>query len=91
MSEDVTVAEKQSFHEAVTAVVNNHINAVGKENITDLHRLVIETVEEPLCKSVIEQYRGNQSAAAKALGVSRGTLRKQLNKYFGNRYFRLTE
>lgn len=34
----------------------------------------------------MERYKYNQSRAAKALGISRGTFRMLLMKYFGDKY-----
>ena len=44
-----------------------------------------------MLQAVMEKKRGNQLQAAKLLGISRGTIRKKLQRYFGTKYFRLTE
>jgi Fis family transcriptional regulator len=41
----------------------------------------MEEVERPLLESVMDYYSGNQSKAAEALGLNRGTLRKKLKQY----------
>lgn len=71
---------------AVRQVVNDYINTVGEENIHHLHELVLEQIEPPLLEMVIKKVNYNQSKAAKLLGLSRGTLRKKLMHYFGNKY-----
>jgi Fis family transcriptional regulator len=70
-----------TLSETVETAVKSHMNQVSIENIKDLYDLVICEVEEPLFRSVMEETRGNQSKAAYALGVSRGTLRKKLKIY----------
>ena len=40
--------------------------------------MVIQQVEQPLIKVVLQQTHNNQSEAAKILGISRGTLRKKM-------------
>ncbi|HAF87620.1 MAG: Fis family transcriptional regulator [Legionellaceae bacterium] len=59
--------------------------------ITDLYDMILSEIEPPLLQAVMEKRRGNQLQAAKILGLSRGTIRKKLHRYFGSRYFRLTE
>ena len=47
----------------------------------DLYQLVLNEIEEPLFRSVLEHTRGNQSKASELLGINRGTLRKKLKMY----------
>ena len=46
-----------------------------------LHAMVIGAVEKPLLEATLTQYGHNQTKAAKALGLSRSTLRKKLEQY----------
>ena len=48
---------------------------------TGLHAMVISEVEKPLLEAALEHSGYNQSKAAKALGLSRSTLRKKLDQY----------
>lgn len=75
-----------SLHMAVEQVVKNHLLSSNDKKIVDLYSLVIEEIEIPLYKSVLEHCRYNQSRAAHLLGVSRGTLRTKLKRYFGAQY-----
>ncbi len=47
----------------------------------DLYRMVIEQAEAPLFEVVMRECAGNQTKAAEALGINRGTLRKKLRQY----------
>jgi Fis family transcriptional regulator, factor for inversion stimulation protein len=47
----------------------------------DLYGMVISEVERPLFEAVMNHVRGNQSKAAKILGINRSTLRKKLEHY----------
>ena len=47
----------------------------------DLYDMVISEVERPLFEAVMNHVRGNQSKAAKLLGINRSTLRKKLERY----------
>ena len=46
-----------------------------------LYELVLAQVEEPLLQSVLTHTRGNQTKAARLLGINRNTLRKKLKLY----------
>lgn len=72
--------------ESVTRAVEKYLHEVEGYMPVDLYKLVLEEVEVPLFKAVIEYTRYNQSKAAIMLGVSRGTLRAKLRKYFDDKY-----
>ena len=42
---------------------------------------MITEIEVPLLEAVLARTRGNQSQAAKMLGINRATLRKKLERY----------
>jgi len=46
-----------------------------------LHAMVISEVEKPLLEAALQHSGYNQTKAAKALGLSRSTLRKKLDHY----------
>ena len=75
-----------SLSKSVELTVHNHLQVLNNKDIVDLHKLVIEEIEMPLYKAVIENCRYNQCRAAILLGVSRGTLRARLKYYFGDQY-----
>ncbi len=54
---------------------------VGDENITRLHGMVIDTVERTLIADILERTDGNQSLAAKLLGINRNTLRAKMKLF----------
>ena len=61
--------------------LNNYFANLNGHNPGELYDLVISEVEAPLFKAVMDYTRGNQSRAAKVLGINRGTLRKKLRVY----------
>lgn len=75
-----------SLRELVTHTVREHLLVLDDRHIVDLHKLVMEEIEAPLYKAVMEYCRYNQCRAATLLGVSRGTLRTKLQYYFGDQY-----
>lgn len=46
-----------------------------------VYDMVIEQVEQPLLRCVMEACGGNQTRAAQMLGLNRNTLRKKLSQY----------
>ncbi len=56
---------------------------LGAESVTSqsLDDMDLETVEEHLVRKALSRYQGNVSAAAEALGLSRGALYRRMEKY----------
>ncbi len=81
----------QSGNEALSAHIVNTVksyikNMSGKSGDLNLYQLIIEEIEAPLFRTVMELTRYNQSKAARVLGVSRGTLRTKLKRYFDDEF-----
>lgn len=71
----------------VVSVVKRYLSTVSsKDNKLNLYELVIDEVEAPLFRTVMEMTRYNQSKAARVLGLSRGTLRTKLKRYFDDEF-----
>lgn len=89
------IAQATSQEQGLQDIIYNLVNKFLAENkgnsINDLYDLILQEVEPPLLQAVMEKKRGNQLQAAKLLGISRGTIRKKLQRYFGTKYFRLTD
>ncbi|MDQ5883886.1 MAG: Fis family transcriptional regulator, factor for inversion stimulation protein [Pseudomonadota bacterium] len=78
-------ADSLSSH--VIKVVRNYLqNNPSKDAELNLYELVLEEIEGPLFRTVMEMTRYNQSKAARVLGVSRGTLRTKLKRYFDDEF-----
>ena len=63
--------------ESISGIVTNLVES-GSENLLETAR---ERIEKPLLVRIMSKVGENQSNAAKALGVSRNTLRKMLARY----------
>lgn len=86
-----TIKQEQGLQDMVYNLVNRFLTENKGKSIEDLYDMVLSEVEPPLLQAVMEKRRGNQLQAARMLGISRGTIRKKLQRYFGTKYFRLTE
>ncbi len=65
----------------VRTALRQYLHGLDGHDVHDLYRLVIEEVERPMFATVLEHTGGNQTMAAKLLGMSRSTLRKRLATY----------
>lgn len=78
---------QEALSEQVVRAVRAYLKAVNsKDNNLNLYQLIVEEVEGPLFRTVMEMTRYNQSKAARVLGVSRGTLRTKLKRYFDDEF-----
>ena len=66
---------------SVKTAVQDYLENVDAQLITDLYSLVLAEVEAPMLEVVMQKVRYNQSKAAKLLGLNRGTLRTKLKQY----------
>lgn len=71
----------QSFAASVQQCLKSYFTQLDGEEPADLYSMVLAQMETPLLKMVMRYTNGNQSKAAKILGISRGTLRKKLAIY----------
>jgi len=75
-----------SLATSVTHSVQRYFGELKGSEPVDLYKFVLEEIEIPLLKAVMEYCKYNQSRAAIMLGISRGTLRTKLRQYFDDKY-----
>ena len=78
--------EAHTLATTVESTIKTYMDSMDKDSISNLYELLMEQVEPALFKAVIERCKYNQSRAASMLGLSRGTLRTKLSKYFDDQY-----
>lgn len=66
---------------SVKEALNHYFTCLEGAAPANVYELVLKEVENPLIETVLKYADGNQSKAAKWLGLSRNTLRKLLAKY----------
>jgi len=77
----------EALTQQVVSVVKGYLSSMNSKDLNlNLYQLVVEEVEAPLFRTVMELTRYNQSKAARVLGVSRGTLRTKLKRYFDDEF-----
>ncbi len=73
--------QDQSLSGCVGQALDKYFSQLGGELPSNLYDMVLEQIELPLLRKVMDLTASNQSRAAKILGLSRGTLRKKLKIY----------
>lgn len=76
-----SAATEISLRENVAKVMQHYFASLQGEEPSNVYDFFLDEVEEPLLIVVMKYTRGNQSEAARMLGVSRGTLRTMLKKF----------
>jgi len=83
---NIVSRQKESLHEILFNKINNYLHSVDTKTLTNLQGMYLAEIEPPLLEATLEKTRFNQVQTAKMLGISRGTLRKKLTHYFGDKY-----
>ncbi len=65
----------------VKEVMRHYFANLQGEKTSHIYDFFLDEIEEPLLVAVMRFTDGNQSEAARILGVSRGTLRAKLEKF----------
>ena len=84
---NVVEQQNEALTQQVVSSVKNYLGTMNtKDGNLNLYQLIVEEIEAPLFRTVMEMTRYNQSKAARVLGVSRGTLRTKLKRYFDDEF-----
>ena len=71
---------KNNISKDVKSAVKNYITTVNSEKINNLYSMVWGSIEQELVNVALVHTRGNQSQAARVLGIDRITLSRILKK-----------
>ena len=77
----VKESNEQPLRECVISALEAYFSQLSGHPPTNVYRLVLEEMEQPLLQTVLKYAGGNQTRAAEILGLNRGTLRKKLKQY----------
>ena len=75
-----TAPQETSLEALVDMKLRASMNGVEKLDKGDIHAMVLEQVERPLIRFILEKTRWNQVKAADILGINRNTLRKKITE-----------
>lgn len=76
-----TVIQGTGLRECVEQALDQYFDQSKDKLPKNLHAIVLEVMEVPLITRVLAHTEGNQSKAAKILGLNRATLRKKMQQY----------
>ena len=72
---------KKNLPDNIDTLLDQYFNDLDGDEPTSIYEMVINTIEKPLLLYIMNKTEGNQSKAAKMLGLNRNTLRKKLKQY----------
>lgn len=72
---------KKNLSDNIDILLDQYFNDLDGDQPSAIYEMVINTVEKPLLLYIMNKTEGNQSKAAKILGLNRNTLRKKLKQY----------
>ncbi|MDQ7003431.1 MAG: sigma-54 dependent transcriptional regulator [Ghiorsea sp.] len=73
--------EDDTLSGAVHRCIGRYLDQLGYVDVQGLHRHVLEQVEPPLLKLVLDKAEGNQLKVSEMMGLNRNTVRKMLKHY----------
>ncbi|MDO9309245.1 MAG: sigma-54 dependent transcriptional regulator [Deltaproteobacteria bacterium] len=73
-------SQEESLESLVDMKLRSSMVGVEKLDKGDIHAMVLEQVERPLIRFILEKTRWNQVKAADILGINRNTLRKKITE-----------
>lgn len=84
-AEEETVTEigvsNKPLRDYIKMAMETYFHNMDGQEPTELYRLVLGEMEQPLLETTMQYARGNQTKAAIMLGLNRSTLRKKLKLY----------
>jgi len=69
------------LRECIATAMEDYFHHLDGHEPENLYNMVLQEMEEPLLRAVLDYTRSNQSRAAIMLGLNRGTLRKKMKQY----------
>ena len=69
---------KSDLADKINILLDQYFQDLDRQQPNSVYNLVIQRVEKPLLIYIMNYTEGNQSKAAKILGLNRNTLRKKL-------------
>ena len=69
------------LRKTVRQSIRAYLRDLGDTEAQDLMRRLLDEVEPPLIEEVLKHAKGNQTRAAKMLGITRNTLRERMRRH----------
>lgn len=78
---DTEYIEHMSMEKLIELKLKKVLHKLNLDNLKGFYNIVMEEVEKPLLKVVMESVHWNQIKASRLLGINRNTLSKKLRQY----------
>jgi Fis family transcriptional regulator len=78
---NATSGINKSLSETVRQTLQEYLNNLGDQEASNVYRLVLDEVERPMLEVMMRYAHGNQSKAARHMGINRATLRTKLSHH----------
>ncbi len=75
------IKSESELSACVRRLVTDYFKHLDGEKCSNVHDMVISSVEKPLLEVVLAHTEGNQTHASEILGINRNTLRKKMQHY----------
>ena len=75
------MARQESLRADVEATIRRYFQDMGHTEPEHLYRTLLSEIEPPLIEETLKFTAGNQSRAARILGITRTTLRTKMKQY----------
>jgi Fis family transcriptional regulator len=75
------MSRSNDIAESVLRTLEQYFRDLDGEKPSAIYDMVIRNVERPMLEFVLQQAKGNQTAAASMLGINRNTLRRKLSEH----------
>ncbi len=75
------MSDKYNLKECIHKKLEKCMNNLDNNNCTNLHKLLLEDVEEILFQFILQKTNNNKSKASKILGINRATFNKKAKHY----------
>lgn len=80
LSQPQSSSQETSLEVLIDMKLRSSMNGVEKLDKGEIHAMVLEQVERPLIRFILEKTRWNQVRTADILGINRNTLRKKISE-----------
>lgn len=75
------MAKKKPLRSHVQAAIRDYLRDMGNTEPDNLYRRLLDEIEPPLIEEALRYTEGNQTRAARLLGITRNTLREKIRRH----------
>ena len=74
------MSRSNELAECVKRSLERYFKDMDGEKPTSIYEMVLKNIEKPMIETVLGHAKGNQTLAAKMLGINRNTLRSKMQQ-----------